>query len=58
LVDKNGKVLKSEIYKSSGFIWLDDAAKEATSNNKYKPAIYKEKPVLYWVTHKVDFVLE
>jgi len=58
LVDKKGQVLKSEIYKSSGFIWLDDAAKEATSNNKYKPAIYKEKPVLYWVTHKVDFVLE
>jgi len=58
LVNKKGKVLKSEIYKSSGYIWLDDAAQESTSQNKYKPAIYNEKPVLYWVTHKVDFVLE
>jgi TonB family protein len=58
LVNKKGEVLKSEIYKSSGYIWLDDAAQESTSQNKYKPAIYKEKPVLYWVTHKVDFVLE
>lgn len=58
LIDKKGQVLRSEIFKSSGFIWLDDTAKEATANNKYKPAIYKGKPVLYWVTHKVDFVLE
>ena len=58
LINKKGEILKSEVYKSSGYIWLDESAKEATIKNKYKPAIYKEKPVLYWVTHKVDFVLE
>ncbi len=58
LIDKKGNILKSEVYKSSGYVWLDESAKDATIQNKYKPALYKEKPVLYWVTHKVDFILE
>ena len=58
LVDESGKVLKAAVLKSSGNVWLDRAASKAAGENKYKPAIYKGKPILYWATFKVDFVLE
>ncbi|MBU8933763.1 MAG: energy transducer TonB [candidate division Zixibacteria bacterium] len=57
LIDESGEVLKSAVLKSSGNVWLDRAAKKAAAKNKYKPAIYQGKPILYWATYKVDFVL-
>lgn len=58
LVDRDGKVRKAQIAKSSGVEGLDDAAVEAAFKYKYKPGIQNGRPVAMWVTYKVEFVLE
>jgi len=57
LIDESGEVIKTAVIKSSDNIWLDRAAEKAAIKNKYKPAVYQDKPIKYWATYEVDFVL-
>lgn len=57
LVDKEGKVRKAQVYKSSGTAALDDAAVKAAYNNLFKPGIQNGRPVPVWVIYNVDFSL-
>ena len=57
LLDENGNVIKAVVAKSSGYVWFDEAATEATAKNRYTPAIYEGRPIKYWISLQVDFVL-
>jgi protein TonB len=58
LVDKEGKVRKAQVQKSSGSnVGFDEAAVEAAYKCVYKPAIQNGRPVAIWVSYKVDFKL-
>ena len=57
LVAKDGSVEKADIQKSSGNELLDKSALKAALECKYKPAIKDGKPLAFWVTYRVDFVL-
>nr|MBN2278882.1 energy transducer TonB [candidate division Zixibacteria bacterium] len=58
LVDKNGNVIEAVVFKSSGTrAGLDEAARQAAFECKYKPAIQNGYPVPVWVTYKVEFRL-
>lgn len=57
LINKQGKVLKAVIGKSSGYALLDDAALSVAKKNLFRPGIQNGKPVNVWVTYKVDFSL-
>lgn len=58
LIDKEGNTVKAIVAKSSGTASLDDAAKKAAMNYRYKPALQNERPVAIWVAFTVDFTLE
>ncbi|MDZ4724289.1 MAG: TonB family protein [candidate division Zixibacteria bacterium] len=57
LVGKDGSVLDSKVYKSSGTASLDDAAMAVSKQHKFKPAIQNKNPVPVWVKFKVKFTL-
>jgi len=57
LVDTDGKPVKSEIAKSSGYEILDDAALKTASMYEFKPALQNDQPVAVWISYKVDFNL-
>lgn len=58
LVNKEGKVIRAQIGKTSGTQSLDDAAVAAASDNVFKPGIQNGRPVNVWVTYKVEFTLD
>ena len=58
LVDKKGAIRKAKVSKSSGTKSLDKAAVTAAYQNKFKPAIQKDKPVAVWITYKIEFALD
>ena len=58
LVDTSGNVVKTKIARTSGIDALDKAALKSAEKSKYKPAIFEEKPVAYWVCFKVEFNLD
>jgi protein TonB len=50
LVGTDGKVIQSEIEKSSGFKRLDEAARAGLSKCLFRPATVDGKPVEAWTT--------
>ncbi len=57
LVDSHGNVRDALVAKTSGVPSLDEAARNAAYQNKFKPGILDGRPVACWVTYKVDFKL-
>lgn len=58
LIDADGAVLRSEVAQTSGFFKLDEAAREALSKCKFRPAIINGKPTKSWAQIKYTWRLE
>jgi protein TonB len=58
LVGADGKVLQSEVEKSSGFKRLDEAARAGLSKCAFKPASVDGKPEQGWASMKYTWRLE
>ena len=58
LVGADGKVVQSEIEKSSGFKRLDEAARAGLSKCAFKPATVDGKPEQAWASMKYTWRLE
>ena len=58
LVGVDGKVLQSEIEKSSGFKRLDEAARAGLSKCQFRPALVDGKPEQAWASMKITYRLE
>ncbi len=58
LVGTDGKVLQSEIEKSSGFPRLDQAARTSLSKCQFKPAMVDGKPEQGWANIRYTWRLE
>ena len=58
LVGVDGKVLQSEIEKSSGFKRLDEAARLGLSKCQFRPALLDGKPEQAWASMKYTWRLE
>ncbi|WP_300556622.1 energy transducer TonB [Limnohabitans sp. Rim8] len=58
LVGVDGKVLQSEIEKSSGFKRLDEAARAGLSKCQFRPALVDGKPEQAWASMKYTWRLE
>ena len=58
LVGVDGKVIQSEVEKSSGFKRLDEAARAGLSRCAFKPATVDGKPEQGWATMKYTWRLE
>ncbi len=58
LVGKDGKVIQSEIEKSSGFKRLDEAARAGLAKRQFRPAMTDGKPEEAWTTIKYLWRLE
>ncbi len=58
LIGPDGKVLQSEIEKSSGYKRLDEAARAGLSRCQFKPATVDGKPEQAWASMKYTWRLE
>ena len=58
LVGVDGKVIQSEVEKSSGFKRLDEAARAGLSKCQFRPALVDGKPEQAWATIKYTWRLE
>jgi TonB family protein len=58
LIDKQGKVRKAQVLKSSGYETLDDAAVKASYRCEYVPAYQDDKPVAVWISYRVNFLAD
>jgi TonB family protein len=58
LVDAEGKVIQSEIERSSGYVRLDEAALNGLSRCKFKPATEDGRPEQAWTSMKFTWRLE
>jgi protein TonB len=58
LVGVDGKVIQSEVEKSSGFRRLDEAARAGLSKCQFKPATLDGKPEQGWASMKYTWRLE
>jgi protein TonB len=58
LVGVDGKVLQSEVEKSSGFKRLDEAARAGLSKCQFRPALVDGKPEQAWASMKYTWRLE
>lgn len=58
LIDVDGKVLESEIEKSSGFQRLDEAARTGLSKCQFKPSTVRGVPQKSWTKMNFTFRLE
>jgi protein TonB len=58
LVGVDGKVIQSEIEKSSGFKRLDEAARAGLSKCQFRPALVDGKPEQAWASMKITYRLE
>jgi protein TonB len=58
LVGADGKVIQSEVEKSSGFKRLDEAARAGLSKCAFKPATVDGKPEQGWASMKYTWRLE
>lgn len=57
LVDTDGDVIDLDIFKSSGYMELDQAAIKVAWRAKFTPAIFNGQPVRVWVSIPIKFVL-
>lgn len=59
LVGKDGTVLKTAIAKPSGSkLGFDEAAIEAVSQYRFRPALQNGNPVVVWVSQRIEFELD
>jgi len=58
LVGVDGKVIQSEVEKSSGFKRLDEAARAGLSKCQFRPALVDGKPEQAWASMKYTWRLE
>jgi periplasmic protein TonB len=58
LVGVDGKVIQSEVEKSSGFKRLDEAARAGLSKCQFRPALVDGKPEQSWASMKYTWRLE
>ena len=58
LIDVDGKVLKTDIEKTSGFTRLDEAARNALSKCQFRPGTVDGKPEQSWASIKYTWRLE
>ena len=58
LVDVDGKVIQSQVDKSSGSNLLDDAARNALSKCLFKPGTLDGKPEQSWASMRYTWKLE
>lgn len=58
LVGPNGKVIQSEVEKSSGYKRLDEAARAGLSRCQFRPATVDGKPEQAWASIKYTWRLE
>jgi protein TonB len=58
LVGTDGKVIQSEVEKSSGYKRLDEAARAGLSKCQFKPAMVDGKPEQAWASIKYTWRLE
>jgi protein TonB len=58
LVGVDGKVIQSEVEKSSGFKRLDEAARAGLSKCQVRPALVDGKPEQAWASIKYTWRLE
>jgi protein TonB len=58
LVGADGKVIQSEVEKSSGYKRLDEAARAGLSRCQFKPATVDGKPEQAWASMKYTWRLE
>ena len=58
LVGADGKVIQSEVEKSSGYKRLDEAARAGLSKCQFKPAMVDGKPEQAWASIKYTWRLE
>lgn len=57
-VDPDGRVTRSRVISSSGHSQMDTAAVRVVRDQKYLPALNRDRPVGVWVTQRVCFVQE
>lgn len=57
LVDEDGKVMETELLRSSGFSLLDSSARAAAEKFEFTPALHHEKPVKFELTIPFKFRL-
>ena len=58
LVGSDGLVQQADVYRSSGLPSLDNAALAVSPRCRFRPALASGIPIAFWVTYKVDFILE
>ncbi len=58
LVDVDGKVIQSQVDKSSGSNQLDEAARNALSRCQFKPGTLDGKPEQSWANMRYTWKLE
>ncbi len=54
-IDEDGNVLKTQLFKSSGYPALDEAAGKVADIMKYSPAYNRDKKVQVWVQIPIKF---
>jgi len=57
-LDRDGSVIQSRVYKSSGYPFLNEAAAEGSKKFRFTPARQGDRMVRVWVAIPVDFRLE
>lgn len=58
LIGVDGKVMQADIEKSSGFVRLDEAARNALSKCQFRPGTVDGKPEQSWANIKYTWRLE
>jgi TonB family protein len=58
LINKEGKVIKTIVDKSSGYSVLDEAAVDYSRELKFSPALLKNKPMEIWMSMIFNYKLE
>jgi protein TonB len=58
LIGVDGKVLQADIEKSSGYVRLDEASRNALSKCQFRPGTVDGKPEQSWITMQYKWRLE
>lgn len=58
LIDKNGIVQETKVFKTLGNNGCDEAAIKAINSVKWKPAYQRDKPVPAWISIPINFKLK
>lgn len=58
LINQQGRAERIEVQKSSGFVRLDEAAREAVQRAQFKPHLEDDKPITVFVLVPISFRLD